>query len=117
MHAAHGDGAGGDLVGRCTTGVNTPHVGLAAVFGGAEQGVLVDPHGCDRTCGGVERAVEFVADPTVGTSVGVDQTDLHGLQVSAADSGKKRIILMIFDGLDWTTTRTAAKRFGPRWTH
>ncbi len=37
-----------------------------------------------------------------------DQTDVHTLQVAAAAAGKRRIILMVFDGLDWTTTRTAA---------
>ena len=39
-----------------------------------------------------------------------DQTDVHALQVAAAGAGKKRIILMIFDGLDWTTTRTEIGR-------
>ncbi|MFN9273433.1 MAG: alkaline phosphatase [Planctomycetia bacterium] len=37
-----------------------------------------------------------------------DQTDIHRLQMAAADAGKKHIILVVFDGLDWTTTRTAA---------
>ena len=37
-----------------------------------------------------------------------DQTDIHRLQATAAAAGKQRIILMVFDGLDWTTTRTAA---------
>ena len=37
-----------------------------------------------------------------------DQTDIHALQLAAARSGAKRIILFVFDGLDWTTTRTAA---------
>ena len=37
-----------------------------------------------------------------------DQTDVHALQEAAAAAGKRRVILMIFDGLDWTTTRTAA---------
>jgi len=37
-----------------------------------------------------------------------DQTDIHALQVEAARAGKKRIVLFVFDGLDWTTTRTAA---------
>jgi alkaline phosphatase len=37
-----------------------------------------------------------------------DQTDVHSLQTTAAATGKRRIILMVFDGLDWTTTRTAA---------
>lgn len=35
-----------------------------------------------------------------------DQTDIHRLQMAAADAGKKHIILVVFDGLDWTTTRT-----------
>ena len=37
-----------------------------------------------------------------------DQTDVHRLQLEAARSGKNRIILVVFDGLDWTTTRAAA---------
>ncbi len=37
-----------------------------------------------------------------------DQTDIHRLQMLAADSGKKYIVLVVFDGLDWTLTRTAA---------
>ena len=37
-----------------------------------------------------------------------DQTDIYRLQQLAVKQGKKRIILMIFDGLDWQTTRAAA---------
>jgi len=37
-----------------------------------------------------------------------DQTDIHRIQMMAADAGKKYIVLVVFDGLDWTTTRTAA---------
>ena len=37
-----------------------------------------------------------------------DQTDVHRLQLMAADAGKKYIVLVVFDGMDWTTTRTAA---------
>lgn len=37
-----------------------------------------------------------------------DQTDIYTLQRDAAAAGKKHIILVVFDGLDWTTTRTAA---------
>jgi alkaline phosphatase len=43
-----------------------------------------------------------------------DQTDIHRLQLAAAAAGKKRIILVVFDGLDWTTTRTAAIAAGGR---
>lgn len=48
-------------------------------------------------------------DGTLNTAADYfDQTDIHALQLAAARSGAKRIILFVFDGLDWTTTRTAA---------
>ena len=37
-----------------------------------------------------------------------DQTDLALLQRAAFKAGKKHVILMIFDGMDWQTTRAAA---------
>ena len=37
-----------------------------------------------------------------------DQTQLHALQEAAIAQGKKHIFLVIFDGLDWHTTRAAA---------
>lgn len=37
-----------------------------------------------------------------------DQTDVHRLQLLAAAAGKTRIVLFVFDGLDWHTTRAAA---------
>lgn len=37
-----------------------------------------------------------------------DQTDVYLLQKQAAQAGKKRIILFVFDGMDWQTTRAAA---------
>lgn len=37
-----------------------------------------------------------------------DQTDVFRLQEAAVAAGKKRIILFIFDGMDWQTTRAAA---------
>lgn len=37
-----------------------------------------------------------------------DQTDVFRLQKKAATNGKKRIILMVFDGMDYETTRAAA---------
>jgi len=37
-----------------------------------------------------------------------DQTDVYRLQEMAAAEGKKRIVLFVFDGMDWHTTRTAA---------
>jgi alkaline phosphatase len=37
-----------------------------------------------------------------------DQTDVYRLQMMAAEAGKKYIVLLVFDGMDWHTTRTAA---------
>lgn len=37
-----------------------------------------------------------------------DQTDVYRLQRTAAEAGKKRIILFVFDGTDWQTTWAAA---------
>lgn len=38
----------------------------------------------------------------------LDQTDVYRVQKAALDAGKKRIILVVFDGMDWQTTRAAA---------
>jgi alkaline phosphatase len=37
-----------------------------------------------------------------------DQTDVFRLQELAVREGKKRIVLFVFDGMDWTTTQAAA---------
>ncbi|MFM7185946.1 MAG: alkaline phosphatase [Planctomycetota bacterium] len=37
-----------------------------------------------------------------------DQTDIYRLQMAVADAGKTRIVLVVFDGMDWHTTRLAA---------
>lgn len=37
-----------------------------------------------------------------------DQTQIYQLQKDAWESGKKNIILMVFDGMDWNTTRAAS---------
>ncbi len=38
----------------------------------------------------------------------MDQTDLAALQRAALAGGKKHVILVVFDGMDWQTTRAAA---------
>ncbi len=38
----------------------------------------------------------------------MDQTDVFRIQKAAIDAGKKRVILVVFDGTDWVTTRAAA---------
>jgi alkaline phosphatase len=37
-----------------------------------------------------------------------DQTDVYRLQMAAVEAGKKYVFLVVFDGMDWTLTRTAA---------
>ena len=37
-----------------------------------------------------------------------DQTDLYRLQKNAWKSGKRNVILMVFDGMDWNTTQAAS---------
>ena len=37
-----------------------------------------------------------------------DQTDIYHLQKRAWESGKKNVILMVFDGMDWNTTQAAS---------
>ncbi|HBE72164.1 MAG TPA: alkaline phosphatase [Planctomycetaceae bacterium] len=50
-----------------------------------------------------------VPDATLNKSAEYfDQTDVYRLQKMAVKQGKKRIILMVFDGMDWDTTRAAA---------
>ncbi|MDB5337488.1 MAG: Alkaline phosphatase, partial [Planctomycetaceae bacterium] len=43
-----------------------------------------------------------------GTAGYLDQTNIFDIQVAGAAAGKKHIFLVIFDGMDWTTTRAAA---------
>jgi alkaline phosphatase len=38
----------------------------------------------------------------------LDQTDVYRLQLQAIAEGKKNVVLVIFDGTDWQTTRLAA---------
>lgn len=37
-----------------------------------------------------------------------DQTDIYRIQRAAIDAGKKHVFLIVFDGMDWETTRAAA---------
>lgn len=38
----------------------------------------------------------------------MDQTNLYEMQLAALKAGKKNIILFVFDGMDWQTTKAAA---------
>ncbi len=59
-----------------------------------------------------ERLTELygkVPEGTVNpTAIYYDQTDIYRLQLAAVEAGYSNIILMVFDGMDWQTTRAAA---------
>lgn len=48
------------------------------------------------------------ADSVVAEADYLDQSNLYDLQAAALKAGKKHIILVVFDGMDWVTTRAAA---------
>ncbi len=62
-----------------------------------------------RDAAAIERLYGQVPDGTLNPAAEYfDQTDVYRLQKSAAEAGKKRVILFVFDGMDWHTTRAAA---------
>ncbi|MDA8746041.1 alkaline phosphatase [Rubripirellula amarantea] len=62
-----------------------------------------------RDSSALEKLYGFLPDQTVNPDAEYfDQTDVYRLQRSAIESGKKRVILFVFDGMDWDTTRVAA---------
>ena len=57
----------------------------------------------------LEQLYGIVPEGTVNpTAVYYDQTDIYQLQAAAVEAGYSNIILMVFDGMDWQTTRAAA---------
>ncbi len=57
----------------------------------------------------LEQLYGYLPTETLNPQAGYfDETDIYRLQQAAAAQGKKRIILVIFDGMDWQTTQAAA---------
>lgn len=57
----------------------------------------------------IEKLYGYLPDNTLNPKAEYfDQTDIFKLQKTAIESGKKRVILFVFDGMDWDTTRAAA---------
>ena len=57
----------------------------------------------------IEKLYGFLPEETANPQAEYfDQTDIFRLQKWAVESGKKRIILFVFDGMDWHTSRAAA---------
>ncbi len=62
-----------------------------------------------RDAAKIEKLYGFMPTNTVNPAAEYfDQTDVYRLQKSAVESGKKRIILFVFDGTDWQTTWAAS---------
>lgn len=62
-----------------------------------------------RSAEKLEKIYSFLPTNTVNPEAEYfDQTDIYQLQREAIAGGKKRIILFVFDGMDWQTTRAAA---------
>jgi alkaline phosphatase len=67
-----------------------------------EGSVYTDPERLKKLYG---RVPAGTVNPT---AMYYDQTDIYRLQMAAVEAGYSNIILMIFDGMDWQTTRAAA---------
>ena len=77
-------------------------------FGIGLESVCGD-HSVYRSAAGLEQLYGRVPPATVNPEATYfDQTDVYRLQVQAAAAGKKHIILIVFDGMDWQTTWLAA---------
>ena len=80
----------------------------AYVFGGDFSRVAGEKS-LYRSAAAIEKLYGFLPTETVNPQAEYfDQTDVYRLQKLAVESGKKRIILFVFDGMDWHTTRAAA---------
>ena len=57
----------------------------------------------------LEKIYGFLPENTLNAEAKyLDQTNLYDLQQAALKAGKKNIILFVFDGMDWQTTKAAA---------
>jgi alkaline phosphatase len=62
-----------------------------------------------RNPAAIEKLYGYLPEKTVNPEAEYfDQTDVYRLQKAAAEAGKKRVILFVFDGMDWQTTQAAA---------
>ncbi|MCP4786103.1 MAG: alkaline phosphatase [Fuerstiella sp.] len=69
----------------------------------------IGPNSVYRSEAAVRRIYGRVPEKTVhGDAVWMDQTNVADIQRAAAAAGRKHIFVVVFDGMDWTTTRLAA---------
>jgi len=61
-----------------------------------------------RSPAGIRKLYDYVPLGTVNPSAEyLDQTNIADIQLAALNAGKKNIILVVFDGMDWQTTQLA----------
>ena len=76
---------------------------------GIELTDYIGDNSCYRDSSHVETLYGQVPPGVVNsTAQYMDQTDVYRLQRDALAQGKKHIILIVFDGMDWQTTQAAA---------
>jgi alkaline phosphatase len=76
---------------------------------GTDLGRVIGRNSLYRDADAVQQLFGFLPTETVNPQAEYcDQTDVCRLQAWAHQAGKKRIILFIFDGMDWQTTQAAA---------
>lgn len=57
----------------------------------------------------IEALYSYLPEATLNPEAGYcDQTNIFDIQKKALEAGKKHIFLVVFDGMDWHATRTAA---------
>jgi alkaline phosphatase len=62
-----------------------------------------------RAAASVQRLFGQVPEGTVNPQAEYfDQTNIYDIQAAALAAGKKQIVLIVFDGMDWHTTRAAS---------
>jgi len=80
---------------------------------GAGKGIdlrdYIDENSPYRNEDAVRRLYGYLPESTVWPDATyADQTNIHDIQLAALAAGKKHVILVVFDGMDWETTRAAA---------
>lgn len=78
------------------------------VFGGNLDQVC-DEHSVYRNEKSLEKLYGYLPESSVNPKANYcDQTDIYRIQKLAVEQGKRRIVLMVFDGMDWQITQAAA---------
>ncbi|TWT82776.1 Alkaline phosphatase 3 precursor [Planctomycetes bacterium CA13] len=99
----------GHLPDRFSTWVNHSNRLIPVYTFGITLGALREEGSAYADADRIEKLYGTVPDHTINPSaMYFDQTDIYRLQQAAVDAGKKNIIVMVFDGTDWQTTRATA---------